>query len=120
MTSDKGRKTRRRRNRKENEKREEKGGGGSGAMKRKNASGGSGLTTRIIPMQLYNYNTLVHQADAINKGDKQGAHFRLRLITGYDNLRIRYIRRERPAAVGPSSDSERGQSGNLNGRIVEK
>lgn len=73
-------------------------------------------------MQLYNYNTLVHQADAINKGYEQGVHFffRLRLITGYDNLRVRYIRRERPAAVGPSSDSERGQAENLNGRIVEK
>lgn len=61
-------------------------------------------------MQLYNYNTLVHQADAINKGDKQGVHFRLRLITGYDNLRIRYVRRERPAVVGPSSDSEKEQA----------
>lgn len=70
---------------------------------------GAGLHASIS-MQLYNYNTLVHQADAINKGDKQEVHFRLRLITGYDNLRICYIRWERPAAVGPSLDSEKGQA----------
>lgn len=79
-------------------------------MQKRKESAGSRLTTCIIPMQLYNYNTLVHQADAINKGNKRGVRFRLRLITGYDNLRICYIRRERPAAVGPASDSEKGQA----------
>lgn len=80
-------------------------------MQKRKESGESRLTTRIISMQLYNYNTFVHQADVTNKGDKQGVSvFRLRLITGYDNLRICYIRRERSAAVGPSSDSEKGQA----------
>jgi len=68
------------------------------------------LTTRIIPMQLYNYNTFVHQADAINKWEKTRSPFSpTSLITGYNNLRICYIRRKRPT-IGPSSDSERGQA----------
>ena len=79
--------------------------------KRQNARKARRFTTRIISMQLYNYNTFVHQVDAINKtGKSKGSIFAYVFITGYDNLRICYIRRGRPAAVGPSSDSEKGQA----------
>lgn len=99
-----------RRKRKEGKKREKE-------QKRKE----SRLTTRIISMQLYNYNTFVYQADVINKGDKQGVSvFRLRLITGYDKFKdLLYSTGEvgrRWAALGQRERT----SGNLNGRIVEK
>jgi len=54
--------------------------------KRKNAKKARRFTIRIIPMQLYNYNTLVHQVDAINKmGKSKGSIFAYVFITGYDN-----------------------------------
>jgi len=66
MTSDEGRKTRRKKEREKKAK---------GEKRRENArKAGQAYNTHHY-LQLYNYNTFVHQADAINKWEKTRGPF---------------------------------------------